>query len=94
MFYDAQSFSVEHEALEYVACSDVEEEFYIGYDEEEVGHVDLKQKRGVMTLPDFMGSTTFPGLYDIGDDQIKRCKVNLQIFTEGLKSLQLEMGKT
>lgn len=94
MFYDAQSFSVKHEAFEFAACSDMEEEYYIGYDEEEVVHVDFKQKRGVATLPDFAGSITFPGFYEIGADAIVGCKRDLPGFINIFKSLPLEMGKS
>ncbi|XP_048066483.1 HLA class II histocompatibility antigen, DP alpha 1 chain-like isoform X2 [Megalobrama amblycephala] len=81
----------EHEAFEYAACSDIEEEYYIGYDEEEVGHVDFKQKRGVPTLPDFVGNITFPGIYAIGADAIVGCKRDLPRFIDTFKSLPLEI---
>uniref|UniRef100_A0A673JRG9 HLA class II histocompatibility antigen, DP alpha 1 chain-like n=1 Tax=Sinocyclocheilus rhinocerous TaxID=307959 RepID=A0A673JRG9_9TELE len=93
LFYDAEFVSVEHEAFLYAACSDVEEEFYIGYDEEEFGHVDFKQKRAVETLPDFEGqkNITFPRFYEIGSDAIVGCKRDLPIFIQTFKSLPLEM---
>ncbi|RXN18358.1 major histocompatibility complex class I-related protein [Labeo rohita] len=83
----------EHDDLLYAACSDVEEEFYIGYDEEELGHVDFKQKRAVETLPDFVGpnNISFPRFYEIGADAIVGCKRDLPIFIQTFKSLPLEM---
>ncbi len=44
-FYDAQSISVEHEAFQFTTCSDTEEEYFIGYDEEELLHVDFKRRK-------------------------------------------------
>lgn len=90
------SAQFEHEAFLYAACSDVEEEFYIGYDEEELGHVNFKQKTAVDTLPDFLGpkNITFPKFYEIGSDAIVGCKRDLPIFIQTFKSLPLEMGKT
>ncbi|XP_048012696.1 H-2 class II histocompatibility antigen, A-U alpha chain-like [Megalobrama amblycephala] len=85
------SAEFEHKAFEYTACSDTEEEYYVGYDEEEVGHVDFKQKRGVSTLPDFVGSMTFPGFYEIGFDAMVRCKHDLPIHIRNFKSLPREM---
>uniref|UniRef100_A0A671MZB4 Rano class II histocompatibility antigen, A beta chain-like n=1 Tax=Sinocyclocheilus anshuiensis TaxID=1608454 RepID=A0A671MZB4_9TELE len=87
------SAEFEHEAFLYAACSDVEEEFYIGYDEEEFGHVDFRQKRAVETLPDFEGqkNITFPRFYEIGSDAIVGCKRDLPIFIQTFKSLPLEM---
>ncbi|XP_050972285.1 HLA class II histocompatibility antigen, DP alpha 1 chain-like [Labeo rohita] len=87
------SAKFEHDDLLYAACSDVEEEFYIGYDEEELGHVDFKQKRAVETLPDFVGpnNISFPRFYEIGADAIVGCKRDLPIFIQTFKSLPLEM---
>lgn len=59
-----------------------------------MAHVDFKQKRGVATLPDGAGSMKFPGYYEIGLDEIVRCKNDLPIHIKNFKSLPLEMGKT
>ncbi|XP_048065034.1 HLA class II histocompatibility antigen, DP alpha 1 chain-like isoform X2 [Megalobrama amblycephala] len=75
---------VEHEAYQFEACSDTEEEFLIGYDEEELWHIDFDQKNGVVTSPDFTGPMTFPGLYDLGVSNMAKCKINLQ-YAKGLK---------
>ncbi|XP_048012697.1 RLA class II histocompatibility antigen, DP alpha-1 chain-like [Megalobrama amblycephala] len=85
------SAEFEHEAFAYLGCSDTEEEYYIGYDEEEVGHIDFKQKRAVSTLPDFTGSMTFPGFYGIGVDAMVECKNDLLIHIKNFKSLPLEI---
>ncbi|XP_026064132.1 HLA class II histocompatibility antigen, DP alpha 1 chain [Carassius auratus] len=83
----------EHEAFLYAACSDVEEEFYIGYDEEELAHVNFKQKTVVETLPDVWGSKniTFLKNYEFGADAIVGCKRDLPMFIQTFKSLPLEI---
>ncbi|RXN16258.1 HLA class II histocompatibility DP alpha 1 chain-like protein [Labeo rohita] len=83
----------EHHAFLYAACSDVEEEFYVGFDEEELGHVDFKQKTEVETPPAFVGpkNISFPRFYEIGVDAIVGCKRDLPTFLETFKSLQLEI---
>ncbi|KAL1269471.1 hypothetical protein QQF64_031760 [Cirrhinus molitorella] len=87
------SAEFEHAGLMYAGCSDVEEQFYIGYDEEELGHVDFKQKKTVQTIPDFAGKNiTLPRFYEIGADAIVGCKRDLPTFVEIFKSLPLETG--
>ncbi|KAK2898885.1 hypothetical protein Q8A67_010303 [Cirrhinus molitorella] len=85
------SAEFEHVGLMYAGCSDVEEQFYIGYDEEELGHVDFKQKKKVQTIPDIAGKNiTFPRFYEIGTNAIVGCKRDLPIFVQTFKSLPLE----
>lgn len=94
MFYDAQSISVEHEAYVFEACSDTEEEFFIGYDEEEMWHTDFDQKKGVVTFPEIAGNITFPGVYELSVSEMAICKSNLQIYKIIFKSPPPQLGKT
>lgn len=94
MFYDAQSISVEHEAYVFEACSDTEEEFFIGYDEEEMWHTDFDQKKGVVTFPEIAGNITFPGVYELSVSEMAICKSNLQIYKITFKNPPPQLGKT
>ncbi|XP_067249923.1 HLA class II histocompatibility antigen, DP alpha 1 chain-like [Chanodichthys erythropterus] len=86
IFYDAQSISVEHEAYLFEACSDTEEEVFIGYDEEEMWHTDFDQKKGVVTFPELAGNMTFPGFYELGVRDIAICKSDLQTYKKVFKN--------
>ncbi|KAF4115209.1 H-2 class II histocompatibility antigen, A-U alpha chain-like isoform X1 [Onychostoma macrolepis] len=81
------SAEFEHEAFQITTCSDTEEEYYIGYDEEELWHADFKKKRGVETIPDFTEQTTFPEFYELGVDNMVGCKHDLPTFTDAFKSI-------
>ncbi|XP_051758320.1 HLA class II histocompatibility antigen, DP alpha 1 chain [Ctenopharyngodon idella] len=76
----------EHEAYVFEACSDTEEEFFIGYDEEEMWHTDFDQKKGVVTFPEIAGNITFPGVYELSVSEMAICKSNLQIYKIIFKS--------
>lgn len=94
IFYDAQSISVEHEAYLFEACSDTEEEVFIGYDEEEMWHTDFDQKKGVVTFPELAGNMTFPGFYELGVRDIAICKSDLQTYKKVFKNPPPQLGKT
>lgn len=93
MFNDA-SISVEHEAFQFISCSNKAEEFFIGYNEEELWHVNFDQKTGVLTSPNFTGPLTFDEFYNRGVHAMVVCKSNLHNFRTGLENPPPEMGKT
>ncbi|XP_051743366.1 H-2 class II histocompatibility antigen, A-Q alpha chain-like [Ctenopharyngodon idella] len=77
---------VKHEAFQFTLCSDTEGGFYLGYDEEEVWHVNFDQKTEVLTLPDFTGPLTFDGFYERGLERLAKCQKNLLGYITGFKS--------
>nr|NP_001007430.1 uncharacterized protein LOC368816 precursor [Danio rerio]AAH85418.1 Si:busm1-194e12.8 [Danio rerio]AAI65072.1 Si:busm1-194e12.8 protein [Danio rerio] len=81
----------EHEAIQFQVCSNTEQEFFIGYDGEEIWHADFAQKRGVDTSPKFADDVTFPGFYERAIQYISGCKSNLLVFIKSFKNPPPEM---
>ncbi|XP_073675476.1 H-2 class II histocompatibility antigen, A-U alpha chain-like [Garra rufa] len=70
----------------FLGCSDTEKEFLIGFDGEELFHSDFIRKEGVVTVPDFADSISFPGFYENSAAQLEVCKQNLAIASKAHNS--------
>ncbi|KAK9976853.1 hypothetical protein ABG768_018674 [Culter alburnus] len=82
---------IEHEAFQFTLCSDTKGWFYLGYDEEEVWHVDFDHKKEVLTTPVFTGPMTFDGFYERSFERLAICRNNLLSYIKGLESPAIEM---
>ncbi|XP_050972630.1 HLA class II histocompatibility antigen, DP alpha 1 chain-like [Labeo rohita] len=82
---------VEHEAFQLLVCSNTEEEFYIGYDEEELWHVNFDQETEVLTIPNFIGSLSFAEFYERSVRYIDTCRSYLRNFIIQFESPTPEM---
>ncbi|KAM9474995.1 H-2 class II histocompatibility antigen, A-Q alpha chain-like [Clarias gariepinus] len=67
------------------ACSDTDQEYMRGLDEEEVFYSDFKNKKGVIMLPKFSGPAEFPGLYEFSESEMISCKQTLQLWKDEFK---------
>ncbi|KAG1974032.1 H-2 class II histocompatibility antigen, A-U alpha chain isoform X1 [Pimephales promelas] len=72
VYINAQSY---HEFGLFEACGDLDEEdFIVKYDDEQMGHVDFKEQKEILTLPDFVGQIEFPPLYEDAKKDVSICK--------------------
>ncbi|KAF5891094.1 MHC class II beta chain, partial [Clarias magur] len=84
IYYKKKS-SVKHHQTALSACSDTDQEYMRGLDEDEVFYSDFTNKRGVVMLPPFSDSTEFPGLYEFSESEMICCKQTLQLWKKEFK---------
>ncbi|XP_043085057.1 RLA class II histocompatibility antigen, DP alpha-1 chain-like isoform X2 [Puntigrus tetrazona] len=80
------SSSIQHEAYQLSVCSNSEEEFFIGYDEDETWHANFNLKTGILTIPIFSGPMAFAEFYERGLSEVAFCKSNLHMFIADLEN--------
>lgn len=88
------SFSVVHEDINFIGCSDTEKEYIYALDGEEMEHADFNRKKGVMTLPEFADPFSYGDNFQLALSQIEACKQNLAVDIKAYKSPAEKMGKT
>ncbi|XP_067269569.1 H-2 class II histocompatibility antigen, A-U alpha chain-like [Pseudorasbora parva] len=80
LYINAQSY---HEFGLIEACGDPDQEdFIVKYDDEQVAHVDFKEQREIITLPDFAGQIELPPLYEDAKKAVSVCRNLGSVFKE------------
>ncbi|XP_048065086.1 H-2 class II histocompatibility antigen, A-U alpha chain-like [Megalobrama amblycephala] len=81
VYINAQSY---HEFGLILACGDSDQEdFIVKCDDDQVAHVDFKEQKGIMTLPDFFaGQIELLSLYEDAKKAVSVCRIFLEVFKE------------
>ncbi|RXN38517.1 H-2 class II histocompatibility A-U alpha chain-like protein [Labeo rohita] len=65
------------------ACGDADQEdFVVQFDDEHMGHVDFKEQKQIITLPDFVGLILVPSLYEDAKRGASVCRTFLDVLKE------------
>nr|XP_005167290.2 mamu class II histocompatibility antigen, DR alpha chain-like [Danio rerio] len=81
----------EHEVNQIQVCSNTEQEFFIGYDGEEIWHADIAHRRGVKTTPSFAQYAVIPDIYERALAFLDFCKYDLHAYIKYFNNPPPEM---
>ncbi|XP_016316927.1 H-2 class II histocompatibility antigen, A-U alpha chain [Sinocyclocheilus anshuiensis] len=80
LYINAQSY---HEYGQIEACGDSDQEdFIVQFDDEQVAHIDFKEQKEIITLPDFAGQIEFPSLYEDAKKATSICRTIFDMLKE------------
>uniref|UniRef100_A0A671RJ02 Si:ch73-211l2.3 n=1 Tax=Sinocyclocheilus anshuiensis TaxID=1608454 RepID=A0A671RJ02_9TELE len=72
-----------HEYGQIEACGDSDQEdFIVQFDDEQVAHIDFKEQKEIITLPDFAGQIEFPSLYEDAKKATSICRTIFDMLKE------------
>ncbi|XP_030266460.1 H-2 class II histocompatibility antigen, E-U alpha chain isoform X2 [Sparus aurata] len=84
------SADVLHQDIAVGGCSESDGEDMYGLDGEVMWYADFKNKKGVLTVPDFVGITYQEGTYQQAEANQQICRSNMEIHRKIYKDLPLE----
>ncbi|KAF4109797.1 hypothetical protein G5714_009049 [Onychostoma macrolepis] len=80
LYINAQSY---HEYGLIEACGDPDEvDFIVQFDDEQVAHIDVKEQKEIITLPDFAGQIEIPSLYEDAKKAASVCRTFFDMIKE------------
>ncbi|KAK2898772.1 hypothetical protein Q8A67_010190 [Cirrhinus molitorella] len=79
VYINAQNY---HEFGVIEACGDSGQDFIVRFDDEHMAHVDFKEQKEIITLPDFIGQIELPSIYEDAKKGVSICRTILDIFKE------------
>uniref|UniRef100_A0A672QG31 Si:ch73-211l2.3 n=1 Tax=Sinocyclocheilus grahami TaxID=75366 RepID=A0A672QG31_SINGR len=66
-----------------ITCGDSDQEdFIVQFDDEQVAHIDFKEQKEIITLPDFAGQIEFPSLYEDAKKATSICRTIFDMLKE------------
>ncbi|XP_030266322.1 H-2 class II histocompatibility antigen, A-K alpha chain isoform X2 [Sparus aurata] len=85
------SADVLHEDIAVTGCSASDGEDMYGLDGEAKWYADFKNKKGVLTVPDFVGIRFEEGVYKLAEANLQICKQNLDMTLHDLKNPPVQL---
>lgn len=70
-----------------------QEDFIVKFDDEHIAHVDFKEQREIITLPDFAGQIELPSLYEDAKKGVSICRTFFDILKEVYANSSEPLGK-